>query len=160
MGGDARFIETGRLLLFAERDAAAARANVAMNRALGVDIQILTRPRHRRSSRRYAWTVSLSEHMSRTRGTRTRWPRPMAFAEQATNRGAEILTGCAVTGIRIAGGRVVGVETQDGLIETDAVVAATGPWANQLAAPLGETLPISPLRVQTVHLRRHRRWNR
>ena len=33
-------------------------------------------------------------------------------------------------------------------------VAATGPWANQLAAPLGETLPISPLRVQTIHLRR------
>ena len=77
-----------------------------------------------------------------------------AFAEQASNRGAEILTGCAVTGIKIAGGRVVGVETQDGLIETDAVVAATGPWANQLAAPLGETLPISPLRVQTIHLRR------
>ena len=42
VGGDARFIETGRLLLFGERDAAAARANVAMNRALGVDIRILT----------------------------------------------------------------------------------------------------------------------
>ena len=33
-------------------------------------------------------------------------------------------------------------------------MAATGPWANQLAAPLGETLPITPLRVQTIHLRR------
>ena len=77
-----------------------------------------------------------------------------AFADQARNRGSEILTGCAVTGIKVAGGRVVGVETEDGLIETDAVVAATGPWANQLAGPLGETLPISPIRVQTIHLRR------
>ena len=154
VGGDARFIETGRLLLFAERDAAAARANVAMNRALGVDIQILTPAEASEivpqvcvdgvAVGAYEPNAGYADPMATT----------YAFAEQATNRGAEILTGCAVTGIKIAGGRVVGVETRDGLIETDAVVAATGPWANQLAAPLGETLPISPLRVQTIHLRR------
>ena len=33
-------------------------------------------------------------------------------------------------------------------------MAATGPWVNRLAAPLGETLPITPIRVQMVHLRR------
>ena len=49
---------------------------------------------------------------------------------------------------------MVGVETDDGPIEADAVVAATGPWVNRLAAPLGETLPITPIRVQMVHLRR------
>ena len=77
-----------------------------------------------------------------------------AYAEQARNRGAEILTGRQVTGIRVSGGRVVGVETEDGPIDADAVVAATGPWVNRLAAPLGETLPITPIRVQMVHLRR------
>ena len=46
------------------------------------------------------------------------------------------------------------METEEGLIETDAVVAATGPWTNRLAAPLGETLPITPIRVQVTHLRR------
>ena len=77
VGGDARFIETGRLLLFAERDAAAARANVAMNRALGVDIQC---PHAVRGvgdrSAGDALTVSLSEYLSRPRGTRTRWQQP------------------------------------------------------------------------------------
>ena len=34
VGGDARFIQTGRLLLFAQHDMEAARANVAMNREL------------------------------------------------------------------------------------------------------------------------------
>ena len=49
---------------------------------------------------------------------------------------------------------MVGVDTDDGPIDADAVVAATGPWVNRLAAPLGETLPITPIRVQMVHLRR------
>ena len=53
-----------------------------------------------------------------------------------------------------AGGRVTGVETDAGLVETDAVVAVTGPWVNQLAAPLGEPLPVTPVRVQMVTLRR------
>ena len=42
VGGDARFVETGRLLLFGERDEAAARANVEMNQALGVEIYCLS----------------------------------------------------------------------------------------------------------------------
>ena len=42
VGGDARFVETGRLLLFGERDEAAARANVEMNRALGMEIYCLS----------------------------------------------------------------------------------------------------------------------
>ena len=39
-------------------------------------------------------------------------------------------------------------------MRADAAVAVTGPWTNALASPLGETLPITPLRVQMVHLRR------
>ncbi len=154
VGGDARFIETGRLLLFGEQDAAAARANVEMNRALGVDIHILTPAEvSKRVPQLRMDGIVLGVHEPNS-GYADPMATTYAFAEQASKRGAEILTGCAVTGIKIAGGRVAGVETQDGLIETDAVVAATGPWSNQLAAPLGETLPISPLRVQTIHLRR------
>ena len=41
VGGDARFLRTGRLLLFSERDADAARANVAMNVAEGANIRLI-----------------------------------------------------------------------------------------------------------------------
>ncbi len=154
VGGDARFIETGRLLLFGERDANAARANVEMNRELGVDIQTLTPSE--------ILEIVPQVHMSGIAlgvyEPNSGYADPMAttyaYAEQARIHGAEILTGCAVTGIKTAGGRVVGVETEDGLIETDAVVAAIGPWVNKLAAPLGEFLPVTPIRVQMVHLRR------
>ena len=93
VGGDARFIETGRLLLFAERDAAAARANVAMNRALGVDIQILTPA----EASEIVPQVCVDGVAVGAYEPNSGYADPMAttyaFAEQATNRGAEILTG-------------------------------------------------------------------
>ena len=42
VGGDPRFQQTGRLLLFSEHDAAAARANVAMNVAEGANIRLVS----------------------------------------------------------------------------------------------------------------------
>ena len=154
VGGDARFTQTGRLLLFSERDEDAARANVEMNRELGVKINTLTPS----EIPKIVPQVSLDGVALGVYEPNSGHADPMAttyaYAEQARNHGAEILTGRAVTGVRVAGGRVIGVETEDGLIETDAVVAATGPWTNQLAAPLGETIPITPIRVQMVHLRR------
>jgi sarcosine oxidase subunit beta len=154
VGGDPRFIETGRLLLFDGSDEDAARANVEMNRELGVNIHTVT-PSEVTDIVPQVQTdgivVGVYEPNS---GHADPMATTYAFAEQAQEHGAVILTECAAEGIKVVGGRVVGVETEDGLIETDAVVAATGPWANQLAAPLGETLPISPIRVQTIHLRR------
>ena len=41
IGGDVRFVRTGRLILLADWDEAAGRANAAMNRELGVNIQTL-----------------------------------------------------------------------------------------------------------------------
>ena len=154
VGGDPRFTETGRVLLFGERDAAAARANVEMNRELGVNIYTVT-PSEVSEIVPQVCTdgVALGVYEPNS-GHADPMATTYAYAEQAMNRGAEIVTGCAVTSVKVAGGRVVGVETEEGLIEADAVVAATGPWANRLAAPLGETLPITPIRVQVTHLRR------
>ena len=154
VGGDARFIETGRALLFAEHDVPAARANVEMNRELGVNIHTL-------SPSQLAEIVpqaNLDDIALGIYEPSSGYADPMAttyaYASRARDYGAEIVTGCAVTGIRVQGGSVVAVDTERGAVETDAVVAATGPWINQLAAPLGESLPIAPTRVQMVHLRR------
>ena len=154
IGGDARFIETGRMLFFGERDADAARANVEMNRELGVNIHTLTPP----EISEIVPQASLEDIALGVYEPNSGYADPMAttyaYAEQARVHGSEILTQCAVTEIKTAGGRVAGVQTEDGLIEADAVVVAAGPWVNKLAAPMGELLPITPIRVQMVHLRR------
>ena len=154
VGGNARFLETGRMLLFGERDADAARANVEMNQELGVEIHILTPAEVSDKIPQ----VNLDGIALGVYEPNSGYADPMAttyaYAERAKSHGAEILTGCAVTNIKTAGGRVVGVETDGGLIESDAVVVTIGPWVNKLAAPLGEFLPVTPIRAQMVHLRR------
>ena len=154
VGGDARFLQTGRLLLFDEGDAESARANVAMNRDLGVDIRTISPEEINEIVPQInAAGVALAAYEPNS-GYADSIATTYAYAEQARNYGTEILTGCAVTGFKVASGRVIGVMTESGDVETDAVVVAAGPWTNRLAATLGETLPITPVRVQMVHLRR------
>jgi len=51
----------------------------------------------------------------------------------------------AVTGLDVAGGRVRGVHTARGFIETSTVVVCAGLWGRLIAAMAGEDLPIMPV---------------
>ena len=154
IGGDARFRKTGRLLLFGEKDEPAARANVEMNRELGVNIHTLTPSEVLELAPQLMIDGIVMGVYEPDAGHADPMATTYAYAAQAEEQGASIRTECAVESIRVAGGRVVGVQTEDGLVETNTVVAVTGPWSNKLAVPLGEPLPITPIRVQMVHLRR------
>jgi glycine cleavage system aminomethyltransferase T/glycine/D-amino acid oxidase-like deaminating enzyme len=68
-----------------------------------------------------------------------------ALAEGARRRGAEIATHTRVTAIRVERGRVTGVETDRGDVETEVVVNAGGMFAQELAALAGVTVPIVPM---------------
>jgi glycine/D-amino acid oxidase-like deaminating enzyme len=64
-----------------------------------------------------------------------------AIAEAARAYGARILTGCAVRGLDLQGGRVAGVITEKGRIACDAVVLAGGAWSRLLCGNAGIDLP-------------------
>jgi 4-methylaminobutanoate oxidase (formaldehyde-forming) len=68
-----------------------------------------------------------------------------ALAGGARRRGAEIATNTRVTGIRVERGRVTGVETDAGLVETEIVVNAGGMFAQELAALAGVSVPVVPM---------------
>jgi glycine cleavage system aminomethyltransferase T/glycine/D-amino acid oxidase-like deaminating enzyme len=68
-----------------------------------------------------------------------------ALAEGARRRGAEIATGTRVTGIRVERGRVRGVETDRGVVETEVVVNAGGMFAPELGRMAGVVVPIVPM---------------
>ena len=154
IGGDARFIQTGRALLFGEDDAPAVRANVAMNRELGVNIETLTPAELSRIVPQANMDGIAIGTYEPDAGYADPVATTYAYADRARDLGAEILTQTPALGIETAGGRVTGVRTPDGLIQTDAAIVAAGPWVHAIAAPLGETLPVTPIRVQMVHLRR------
>jgi glycine cleavage system aminomethyltransferase T/glycine/D-amino acid oxidase-like deaminating enzyme len=68
-----------------------------------------------------------------------------ALAEGARRRGAEIATNTRVTAIGVEGGRVTGVETDRGSIETSIVVNAGGMYAAELGRLAGVTVPVVPM---------------
>ena len=66
----------------------------------------------------------------------------MALAKGAKNRGARVIEGVSVTELKVANGKISGVVTEQGEIETDTVVLATGMWTRHLAAQIGVNVPL------------------
>lgn len=56
---------------------------------------------------------------------------------------ATVVPRCEVTGFRVQGGRVVGVETSLGEVSTDAAVIAAGPFSGVVARAAGVELPVT-----------------
>ncbi len=75
------------------------------------------------------------------------------FTERAVSKGAEIRFETQATAFVTDGGKISGVETNQGTIECDAAVLCTGAWAKQLAATADIDLPVEPQRRQIVWAR-------
>jgi glycine/D-amino acid oxidase-like deaminating enzyme len=74
------------------------------------------------------------------------------YATAARRAGATIETGVAVTAIRTSpdGGRVTGVDTTAGPIDSPIVIAVAGVWTPALTATCGVTVPVEPVPRQLV----------
>ena len=71
------------------------------------------------------------------------------YAARARELGATILTGTPAIKVRIKGGRVAGVTTPGGDIDSGIVINAAGPAAAEVARLAGvERLPVTPFRRQ------------
>lgn len=72
----------------------------------------------------------------------------MGFANAARRLGVRIEEQTKVTGIRIEGGRMVGVETTRGQVSSPIVINVAGPWGGEVARLAGLDLPVRPYRRQ------------
>jgi len=72
------------------------------------------------------------------------------YARAADSLGVHIIQDCEVTGFRIAGGRVRGLETTKGVIASDRVGLATAGHSSVLAARAGFELPLQSYTLQAM----------
>jgi len=72
------------------------------------------------------------------------------YARAADARGVDIIQQCQVTGLRLQGGAVTGVETNRGFIATPRVGLAVAGHSSQLAAMAGIRLPIESHALQAM----------
>jgi sarcosine oxidase subunit beta len=122
------------------------RRNVALQVSLGVDVQWLDAG----AAQRLAPGLNPDGIVGATFCDRDGIADPngvtMGFARAAQARGASIERDTEVTAIRVDGGRVVGVDTSRGTIDTPAVVNAAGPHARQIGRMAGADVPVDPYR--------------
>jgi D-amino-acid dehydrogenase len=81
----------------------------------------------------------------------------MRLAEQLRNRfGVQFRLGCEARGLLKARGGVSGVQLEDGVLESDAVVACLGAWSRIFLGSLLGRQPLVPVRGYSVTLPRGR----
>ncbi|SLK02404.1 NAD(P)/FAD-dependent oxidoreductase [Novosphingobium mathurense] len=73
-----------------------------------------------------------------------------AIALGARAHGATIHQGCAARSLDITNGRVVGVNTEQGLIKADAVLCSAGAWASRFLRPHGINFPQAGVRQTAI----------
>lgn len=73
-----------------------------------------------------------------------------ALAAGARREGAHLHEGVTVEGLVYSGNQVVGVRTDDGTVEADAVVIAAGAWSTPLLKRVGIDLAVGAERLQVI----------
>jgi sarcosine oxidase subunit beta len=83
-----------------------------------------------------------------------------SYAESAMREGADIRQGVEVKNLVLQGGKVGGVDTNEGRYDCRTVVLATGPWAAQLGREAVVQLPVQACRTQVALFRRPAHFGR
>jgi sarcosine oxidase subunit beta len=146
-GVDPNFRQHGYLILIAtEEELATARRSVALQRGLGVDVELLD-PAATRALCPYLNTDDL---LGATYTPRDGYADPYlcttAIAARARDLGVVIEQGCPVRGFVRHGDRVTGVTTAGEALEAGAVVIATGAWSGVVGRLAGVDIPVRPHR--------------
>jgi len=146
-GVDPQFRQHGYLILVTtEAQLAQAERNVALQRSLGVDVQLLSPG----ETRRLCPYLRTDDLRGATYSPRDGYADPYlattAIAARARELGVVIETECEVVGFDREARRVRGVTTKRGTVTAPVVVIAAGTWSGLVGRLAGVDIPVSPLR--------------
>jgi sarcosine oxidase, subunit beta len=155
IGGPPVFTRTGLVVVINEKDKAGLDANLAMQQELGIDVRLVSAqvladidPNARLAEDEIAAYEAEAGYVEAVQVV-------ASYAEGARKLGGDIRLGVEVREIVKQGGKIVGVETNEGRYNAARVILATGPWAAQLGKELGvKKLPVQACRTQVALYRR------
>ncbi len=143
VGGTSGFVRTGYLVIVEPVDRHGLEQNVAMQQELGINTGLVTAA----EVKDLAPMLVVSEEEGLAWEPESGYADPYlvttSYAARARELGAEIRLRTPAVGIKVARGRVQGVVTQQGMVDTPLVVVATGPWSRRVLAQVGVELPLT-----------------
>jgi glycine/D-amino acid oxidase-like deaminating enzyme len=150
-GGEIDFKQVGYLfLLDRPEDVAAFEQNVLLQNELGVPSRMIELSEAAELSPLAGLDGVLAATFCPLDGHASPEAVCQGYAAGARAHGATVLTGCALSSIEVEGDVVRAVVTEDGVIETGAVVIAAGVWSPALARTAGFDLPVEPVFREVV----------
>jgi sarcosine oxidase, subunit beta len=151
LDADIGFHGCGYLVAVGEDNVVPLRANVAMQQALGIEVELVGSE----DAQRLFPAMRIDDCAAfafEPRGAYADgYQTAQAFGQAARRGGAKVLQGSPVAKITEERGRVTGVTLVSGEhVAAGSVVVAAGPWSSPLVAPLGIDLPIKTQREQLM----------
>jgi len=148
-GSSAEFRQTGYLFLASTSDEFDLfQENVTIQKKWGIEVELLSP-----GTIRERWPHLNTDDL--TGGTfcgQDGYAGPyevvQGYARRARDLGAKIIQKTEALGIGMAKGKVGSVITREGIIATETVVNAAGPYANQVGKMVGIDIPVRPVRRQ------------
>ncbi|KMO79342.1 4-methylaminobutanoate oxidase (formaldehyde-forming) [Mycolicibacterium chubuense] len=148
---DCGFVAQGYLMpCFSDADVAAAHDRIALQRSLGLDVEWLSSDDIDSRGTGLAPGVTRGASYAPGDGYIDAPRNVLAYTAALTACGVDVRERCAFTGLRVSAGRVVGVDTSDGPIDTARVVLTGGPQLADVGARAGARIPAGGTRHQVV----------
>jgi sarcosine oxidase subunit beta len=148
---DCGFVAQGYLMpCFTDAEVAQAHERIALQRTLGLEVEWLSGAGIDDRQTGLAPGVTLGASYAPGDGYIDAPRNVLAYTAALTACGVDVRERCTFTGLRTAGGRVVGVDTSDGPIDTERVVLTGGPQLAEVGATAGVRIPAGGTRHQVV----------
>lgn len=148
---DCGFVAQGYLMpCFSEAEVTAAHERIALQHRLGLDVQWLSSSDIDSRHTGLAPGVTLGGSYAPGDGYINAPRNVLAYTAALTAYNVEVRENCAFTGLRVANGRVTGVDTARGPIATGHVVLTGGPQLGEVGATAGGRIPAGGTRHQVV----------
>ncbi|MDA1189949.1 MAG: FAD-dependent oxidoreductase, partial [Chloroflexi bacterium] len=137
VGAPSGYVRTGYLLVAPGDFRAALEHNVALQKRVGVDTDVLDESGREAMAEWFALDEDEVCAYEPQSGYADSYLVTTGFASAAQRLGAEVRTGIPVTAIEVERGRVTAAVTAHDRIPTKTVIVAAGPWSVGLLEPLG-----------------------
>ena len=148
---DCGFVAQGYLMpCFSDAEVQQAHDRIALQQSLGLEVQWLSGSEIDDRTTGLARGVTLGASYAPGDGYIDAPRNVLAYTAALTAHRVDVRERCKFTGLRTAGGRVVGVDTSDGPIDTEHVVLTGGPKLAKVGAAAGARIPAGGARHQVV----------
>lgn len=142
IGGECGFKKTGFLQIVAPEKNAHLRANVEMHKRIGILTDVVTAD----EVKKIAPMFSTDDFELAAYEPESGYADPVlttnSFIENTKARGTDLKQDCEVTGIRVSGGKVVGVDSNKGSFDAPVIVNCAGTFAGRIAKLIDVEIPL------------------